>query len=171
VYPQELLEFLKLLEVDCTTVRHQQVQTIEESRKMRGHIPGVHTKNLFLRDAKKRFFLLVTEETTAIDLKIIGSKIGATGKLSFATAADLLGVLSVVPGAVSLLALVNDTDKKTTLVLDPALLKSSLVNCHPLSNEFTTSLSPEGILTFLSAIGLEPVLIPFHDRDRPASDH
>ena len=44
---------------------------------MRGDIPGIHTKNLFLRDGKKNYFLFVTDESADIHLKSLGRKIGA----------------------------------------------------------------------------------------------
>jgi Ala-tRNA(Pro) deacylase len=62
---------------------------------------------------------------------------------------------------VSLLAAVNDSEKRVTTVLDEALLKASLVNCHPLSNQFTTSLSPEGIVAFLSTTAHTPLYVSF----------
>jgi Ala-tRNA(Pro) deacylase len=50
-----------------------------------------------------------------------------------------------------------------TVVLDEALLKAPLVNCPPLSNQFTTSLSPEEINAFLSATAHVPLRISFVD--------
>jgi Ala-tRNA(Pro) deacylase len=64
---------------------------------------------------------------------------------------------------VSLLATVNDPEKRVTVVLEEALLKAPLVNCHPLSNQFTTSLSPEEINAFLSATAHVPLRISFVD--------
>ena len=71
--------------------------------------------------------------------------------------------LGVTPGSVSLLAAVNDPEKRVMVVLDEALMKAPLVNCHPLSNQFTTSLSPEEINAFLSATAHVPLQISYAD--------
>jgi Ala-tRNA(Pro) deacylase len=163
VRTREILSYLERLGIMAKTYEHAPVHTVDESRELRGNIPGVHTKNLFLRDSKKTFFLVVTDEATRINLKALGSRIGAKGGLSFGSPEALMQNLGVTPGSVSLLATVNDTEKRVTVVLDEALLKAPLVNCHPLSNQFTTSLSPEEINAFLSATGHVPLRISFVD--------
>jgi Ala-tRNA(Pro) deacylase len=160
---EEVLSYLDRHGIAAKTYEHLPVHTVEESRELRGNIPGVHSKNLFLRDSKRNFFLVVTNEETRINLKALGPRIGAKGGLSFGSQDALMEILGIAPGSVSLLAAVNDPEKRVTIVLDEALLKVSLVNCHPLSNEFTTSLSPEGIAAFLSATGHAPLYISFQD--------
>ena len=160
---REVLNYLERIGIMAKTYEHAAVHTVEESRELRGKIPGIHTKNLFLRDSKKKFFLVVTDEATQINLKALGPRIGAKGGLSFGSPEALMQNLGITPGSVSLLAAVNDSEKRVTVVLDEALLKAPLVNCHPLSNQFTTSLSPEGISAFLSATGHPPLHISFAD--------
>lgn len=160
---REVLNYLERIGIMAKTYEHAAVHTVDESRELRGNIPGIHTKNLFLRDSKKKFFLVVTDEATQINLKALGPRIGAKGGLSFGSPEALMQNLGVTPGSVSLLAAVNDSEKRVTVVLDEALLKAPLVNCHPLSNQFTTSLSPEGISAFLCATGHPPLHISFAD--------
>lgn len=149
----ELLEFLRQHGIQAQTFDHAPVHTVAESRELRGDIPGVHTKNLFLRDGKRRFFLVVTDENTPINLKALGPVIGAKGGLSFGSQDALLEHLGITPGAVSLLAVINDRQKQVTVVIDRALLEHAPINCHPLTNERTTSLTKEDIASFLSATG------------------
>jgi len=158
---EEVLSYLERHGIIAKTYEHAPVHTVDESRELRGNIPGVHTKNLFLRDSKKNFFLVVTDEKIRINLKVLGPRIGAKGRLSFGSPDVLMQTLGVTPGSVSLLAAVNDSEKRVTTVLDEALLKASLVNCHPLSNQFTTSLSPEGIVAFLSTTAHTPLYVSF----------
>jgi len=47
--PADLLAFLDRLEVPYSTVSHPPLFTVEQSRELRGTIPGGHTKNLFLK--------------------------------------------------------------------------------------------------------------------------
>ena len=160
---EDVLSYLERHGITARTYEHAPVHTVEESRELRGDIPGVHTKNLFLRDGKKRFFLVVVSEEMRVNLKALAPLIGARGGLSFGSPEALMEILGITPGSVSLLAAVNDVEKRVTVVLDDALLKASLVNCHPLSNQFTTSLSPEGIAAFLAATGHAPLHISFAD--------
>ena len=62
---------------------HKPLYTVEDSKNLRGKIEGAHSKNLFLRDQKKNFFLLSLLEDTQIDLKKIIQPLNSK-KLSFA---------------------------------------------------------------------------------------
>jgi Ala-tRNA(Pro) deacylase len=77
--------------------------------------PGIHIKNLYLRDRKKRNFLIVAQEDRVIDLKNLDQKIGCD-RLSFGSADRLFEMLGVRPGAVSPLTVINDSDYKVFAV-------------------------------------------------------
>lgn len=155
----KLLTYLKENAIAVQTHEHPPVHTVEESRALRGDIPGVHTKNLFLRDGKRRYYLFVTDEASTVQLKSLGKAIGAKGGLSFATAEALNEHLGIEPGSVSILALYNDTEKVVTPVIDNRLAGADLINCHPLVNSRTTSLTLAALFGFLSAIGREPTMV------------
>src|SRR3954464_8688667 len=90
----EILQYLTANGIRAQTIEHPAVHTVEESQRLRGDIPGRHTKNLFLRDSRKNFCLFLTDEDSAVDLKGLRSKIGAKGNLSLRSPqmlADLLG--------------------------------------------------------------------------------
>jgi Ala-tRNA(Pro) deacylase len=161
----ELLAYLERHEIQSITHEHPRVHTVDESRQLRGNIPGIHTKNLFLRDSKKTFFLVVADEAATVNLKDLHHKIGARGALSFGSPEMLLELLGVTPGSVSLLALVNDRDHKVVLAIDESLLAAETVNCHPLSNGRTTSLSGEGLLRFLSSTGHQHLRVSFEVKE------
>jgi Ala-tRNA(Pro) deacylase len=155
----QLLKYLENNRVNATTFEHPPVHTVEESRALRGDIPGIHTKNLFLRDGKKNYFLFVTNESANVQLKSLGRQIGAKGSLSFGSPEALMELLGILPGSVSLLAAINDTEKKVTIVIDRQLLLASAINCHPLTNTRTTSLSREGLAAFLTLTGHTPLYV------------
>jgi Ala-tRNA(Pro) deacylase len=159
VTSDELLLYLTQNGIQATTVEHPAVHTVEESRRLRGDIPGRHTKNLFLRDSKKTFFLAVMDEASTVDLKALRTKIAARGNLSFGTPEMLMELLGVTPGSVSLLGLINDKDNKVTAVIERRLLEAEYVNCHPLTNERTTSLSPAQVKAFLALVGHTPMIV------------
>jgi Ala-tRNA(Pro) deacylase len=155
----ELLAWLAANDIAATTFEHAPVHTVDESRALRGDIPGVHTKNLFLRDGKKNFFLFVTEESASINLKALAKRIGAKAGLSFGSPDALLAYLGITPGSVSVLAAINDTARKVMVVLDERLLQGSPINCHPLINSRTTSLTRQQLETFLDRLGRKPLYV------------
>ena len=118
--PETLFAFLDQLQIDYVMHRHRPLRTVEDSKVHRGEMPGRHIKNLYLRDRKKKNFLLVVEEDREIDLKNLHQKIGCD-RLSFGSADRLFEVLGVRPGAVSPLTLINDPNRIVRLLLDKAL--------------------------------------------------
>ena len=70
-------------------------------------------------------------------------------------------MLGVIPGAVTPLALINDTDLQINVVLDAAMMSLDLLNYHPLSNDATTAITPAGLLALLASFGHEPRLFDF----------
>jgi Ala-tRNA(Pro) deacylase len=162
----ELLKYLEDRGIAVKTFEHPPVHTVEESRALRGDIPGAHTKNLFLRDGKKRFFLLVTDESRAINLKALSKIIGAKGGLSFGSPDALMEMLGITAGSVSLLAMLNDPEQKVTVVIDDGLLSAEKINCHPLTNRRTTSLTRDDIAAFLAATGHSPMYVSLEEQDK-----
>jgi len=79
---ENLIKFLKDNNVEFKEYNHKPLFTVEESKKLRGEIIGNHTKNLFLKDKKKNFFLLSCSENKTIDLKKLRNPINANN-LSF----------------------------------------------------------------------------------------
>jgi Ala-tRNA(Pro) deacylase len=79
----ELFTYLADLGVKTTTRRHPPLFTVADSQALRGEIHGGHTKNLFLKDKKDRYFLVTVGEEAAVDLKQIHHLIGASSRVSF----------------------------------------------------------------------------------------
>lgn len=156
---------LEALGIACRTHEHPPLNTVEESQALRGDLPGGHIKNLFLRDKKRRMWLVTVDEERAVDLKALRRRIGAQGTLSFGSAELLMATLGVAPGAVTPFAVINDRAGAVTMVLDRAVLEHDPVNAHPLRNDRTTALAPGDLLRFLEAEGHAPRIIDFEDGD------
>lgn len=150
--PQQLLARLDELQIKATTHCHPPLRTVEESKALRGDLPGMHSKNLFLKDKKGQLWLVVACEDTPINLKELKDKIGSH-HLSFGKPELLQDVLGVIPGAVTPFALINDKEQQVNVVLDSKMMSQDLVNYHPLTNEMTTALQPEGLRNFIRACG------------------
>ena len=156
--PEDLLAYLTNLGVETKTIDHPPLFTVEDSRTLRGEIPGGHTKNLFVKDKKGRLFLLVLGEETLIDLKRAHEKIGAQGRVSFGSAELLEEVWGVKPGAVTPFGAINDRQGRVTVVLDEAMMRCERLNFHPLVNTRTTGLNSADLVKFLRATGHEPLI-------------
>jgi Ala-tRNA(Pro) deacylase len=154
--PADLFALLDRLGIAYRTVRHPPLFTVEQSRGLRGTIPGGHTKNLFLKDKKGTLFLVVALEDAAIELKGLHRRLGANGRFSFGSADLLRATLGVEPGAVTPFAAMNDTDRRVTVVLDAAMMAHDILNYHPLDNTMTTSIARADLVRLLEATGHVP---------------
>ena len=149
----QLIEFLRSLGIVVDPVAYPAHSTVEEGRALRGDMPGTFTKNLLLRDKKGRLFLVVAEETRSIDLRTLHAKIGASGRLGFASPDTVREILGVEPGAITPLALMHDTSHATRVVLDGKIMGDAQLNFHPLVNTQSVALSPAELIRFIAATG------------------
>lgn len=156
--PQDLYEILQSLDIAYEIYDHAPVFTVAESAQLKASIPGVHCRNLFLRDKKKKMFLVVAANETAIDLKELEKMIGSA-RLSFGSADRLMEHLGIYPGAVCPFTTVNDKDHQVQVVLDAHMMEADLVAYHPLDNAKTITLSPADLLKFFAHTGHEPQIL------------
>jgi len=157
-----LLASLDALGLAHTTVDHAPVYTVEEARRLTGHLVGVHTKNLFLRNRKGRMWLVTLLADRAVDLRDLGARIGA-GRVSFASERRLAEHLGLRPGSVTPFAVVNDRAGAVELWIDEAVLAGPTVWVHPLTCDRSTGIAPGDLLRWAEAIGREVHLLSFEE--------
>jgi len=157
---EALFAFLDRHGIAHSTLEHPAVFRVEEGQEIKAALPGAHTKNLFLKDAKDQLWLISAVGETRIDLKALPGTIGSA-RLSFGREELLFEALGVRPGSVTLFALINDPGHRVRLVLDKALFAHETVNFHPLTNTGTTAVSRDGMAAFLAALGVEPQIVDF----------
>jgi len=155
---QDLFEHLARLGILTETVEHEAVFTVQESARLERTLPGGHTKNLFLKDKKDRLFLLVALSRARIDLKNL-HRILDSDRLSFGRPELLLEVLGVPAGSVTPFALINDTQRRVTVILDADMMRQERLNYHPLENTATTNIAREDLLRFIRACGHTPRIL------------
>jgi Ala-tRNA(Pro) deacylase len=160
--PTDLFAFLDRLGIAHSTVDHPPLFTVEESRALRGKIPGGHTKNLFLKAKTGALFLVVALEDARIDLKRLHQRL-ETGRFSFGSAELMQDVLGVTPGAVTPVAAINDTRRTVTVILDAAMMRHETLNYHPLDNSRTTAIGRDDLVRFLEATGHPPRVLAVSD--------
>ena len=156
----DLIAFFDAHGVDHDTTDHAAVFRVGEGEGIKDDIPGAHTKNLFLKDAKGRLWLISAQDDTQIDLKRLHTVIGSA-RLSFGSAELMEEVLGVTPGSVTAFALINDVEHRATFVLDRRLAEAERVNFHPMTNSATTGVSQAGFAKFLQALGITPLIVDF----------
>lgn len=155
----ELFAFLDHLGIAHRTIEHPPLATVEAAMAIWGGMSGGFAKNLFVKDKKSRLFLITLRKDASLDLKHIQPAVGASGRVSFCSADQLMEHLGVLPGSVTPFGVINDTMGAVTVVLEKALLELDPVHVHPLENTATTAVSADGLLAFLRATGHEPLVV------------
>ena len=150
--PDSLMATLDEAGITYSVHEHPPLRTVEDSKVHRGQMDGAHVKNLYLRDRKKKNHLIVAQEDRDIDLKALPGMIGAD-RLSFGSADRLFEFLGVRPGAVSPFTLINDPDHRVKLTIDASLMESEMLFFHPLVNDLTLGVTPDGLRRFLQITG------------------
>ncbi|MCJ7589081.1 MAG: prolyl-tRNA synthetase associated domain-containing protein [Candidatus Aminicenantes bacterium] len=150
---RRVYEVLDALNIRYIRFEHPPVFTVEEAREHWKDVPGVHCKNLFLRNYKgNRHFLVVLEASKRADLKALSLKLG-TDRVSFGSDERLRRCLGLTPGSVSPFGLINDAKKEVEVVLDEDLKQADSVCFHPNVNTSTLNLSYADFERFLGWTG------------------
>ncbi|XP_030627318.1 prolyl-tRNA synthetase associated domain-containing protein 1 [Chanos chanos] len=161
----ELETCLKSLNIEAVSVEHPEVFTVEEMMPHVQHLSGAITKNLFLKDKKKKGLWLVSvRHDRQVNLNDLAKKLGVgSGNLRFAEEAAMLEKLKVGQGCATALALFCDKDQSVKFVLDSDLVNGGheRVYFHPMTNAATMGLKPDDFLKFLKETGHEPILQTF----------
>tara|TARA_B100000965_G_scaffold232360_1_gene194556 strand:+ start:6300 stop:6818 length:519 start_codon:yes stop_codon:yes gene_type:complete len=151
---QNLLTLLSENQINYELFEHEAFYTVEESSKLKTemNMKGAHTKNLFLRDKKRNFFLISCLDNREVDLKEIKNLISCQGNLSFGSPDYLFEKLGVKPGSVSPYSLVNNIDKDVIFYLDKEITEFELCNFHPLENTKTIQVLTKEFISFIKTL-------------------
>lgn len=156
--PQDIFNVFNELGINYTLHHHPPIFTVAEGEHLKEDIPGLHCRNLFLRDKKKNSFLVVAANETEIDLKKLPDLIDS-GRLSFGSSDRLWEMLGIRPGSVNPFTIINDPDKTVKIVLDAKMMDAEIVNYHPMDNAMTVGLSPKDLLKFIEYCGHTPHIV------------
>ena len=113
----EILQYLTDKQIPFTKYEHEPIFSVEEGDK--SNLPNREKviRNLFLCDAKKKNFYLVSLFVHKnINLKELSEKIPSK-RLSFAKQETMEQMLEVKPGSVTPLAILNNKDKNILMIL------------------------------------------------------
>ncbi len=110
---------------------HERADNMEACNEIDAILGVVICKNLFLCNRQKtKYYLLMMPGGKKFKTKELSAQINSA-RLSFAEADAMLEYLDIEPGAVSIMGLMNDREKKVRLLIDEDVLKDEYVGCHP----------------------------------------
>lgn len=145
----ETLELLDRAGIAYELYEHEAVFTVAEA--VAAGIPHreLGAKNLFLRDDKHRsYYLVCLPDEKNVWLREIQERLGSR-RLSFASEKDLRSMLGLVPGAVTPLGALNDTERRVEVVIDQALVDAGRLTVHPCDNTATVLLATADLIALL----------------------
>jgi len=153
---QDLLAFLDGHGFTYERLEHPAVFTCAEADLHHAGIEAVSTKNLFLCDKKgRRFFLAVTACEKTVRLDELAAQLGVS-HLRFGSEENLLRLLGVTRGSVTMMGLVNDTSQQVELWIDADIWQGRRFLSHPLVNTATLVLGKTELERFFEVTGHIP---------------
>lgn len=144
---KNLYEILEKLKIPYSEIEHEKVCTVEQAQRIKSRIDGVGCKNLFLTDKKGKYILAILKDSKKADMKKL-ARISAAGRLSFAGDAELKNILNLERGSVTPLGIINDTERKVTILIDRELESEKLL-LHPDRNTKTISMQCGDLIKFI----------------------
>ena len=153
-------DLLDRLGVEYLRTDHAPATTMEVCKEIDRVLDVLICKNLLICNRKQtRFYLLMMPGDKPFKTKDLSAQLGVA-RLSFGSEDFMEQFLGLHPGSVSVLGLMNDTDKQVRLVIDEEVLRDEYVGCHPCQNTSSIKLRTEDLLhKFLPAVGHESTVV------------
>ena len=153
-------EYLDRLAVPYRRVDHETAATMELCREIEKTLGCPICKNLLLTNRQQTdFYLLLMEGDKVFKTKYLSKALGCS-RLSFATDAQMLELVDITPGSLSVLGLMNDPGNRVRLVIDRPVLEQPEIGFHPCLNTSTLAVSMADFREkLLPALGHEPTVV------------
>lgn len=134
-------------------VEHEAVFTMEGMAALELPFAREVVKNLFLRDDKKRaYYLVVMPEDKPANLKELRRSLESR-PLRFASEDDLDAILGLRAGAVTPFGVLNDEERRVTVVFDEELREYAGLGVHPNDNTATLHVALGDLLAVIEEHG------------------
>ena len=153
-------DYLDKLNITYRRVDHAPAMTMEDCIAVDEVLGVVMCKNLFLCNRQKTdFYLLLMPGDKPFRTKELSAQLGVS-RLSFGDAVDMERLLGLLPGAVSVMGLINDSEGRVRLLIDKDLLNTDEIGCHPCVNTSSIAFSMNDLLQkVLPATGHTPTAV------------
>ena len=153
-------DYLDKLGIAYRRVDHAAAETMEACAEIDRTLGVTMCKNLFLCNRQKTdFYLLLMPGDKPFRTKELSGQLGVA-RLSFGSAEDMEARLGLLPGSVSVMGLINDTEGQVRLLIDKDLMGAAEIGCHPLVNTSSLAFSMRELLEkVLPATGHTPTVV------------
>lgn len=153
-------DFLDRLGIRYQRVDHAVAMTMEACREIDEALQAVICKNLFLCNRQEtEFYLLMLSGEKRFKTKEFSSQIGVS-RLSFAPERYMEELLDLTPGSVSVLGLMNDSQRRVRLCVDEEVLRGEEIACHPCINTSSIKFATRDLLEkFIPATGHDMTIV------------
>ncbi|TCL08040.1 Ala-tRNA(Pro) deacylase [Shimia isoporae] len=151
--------------LDFVLYEHVPLRTVEDAKSVEAAMivegeKAFRVKNLYLRDKKKRNYLVTLEQDREIDLKALGTQL-EVGNLSFGSADRLMQNLGIRPGAVTPLAMINGVENGVRFFIDSAVRHADRIYMHPLVNDRTIAMDVSALWQVFDRLGVQVETLDF----------
>ena len=159
-------EFLDRLGVPYRRADHEPAATMELCREIEKSLGCPICKNLLLTNRQQTdFYLLLMEGDKVFKTKYLSKALGCA-RLSFATDEQMLELVDITPGSLSVLGLMNDPARKVRLVIDKPVLEQPEIGFHPCLNTSTLAVSMGDFTgSILPALGHELTVVELPEEE------
>lgn len=153
---QEIYDFIKSKNIWHEITEHKAVFNMNELSEIEVPYPEYDSKNLFVRDDKKRnYYLITVKGDKRVDLKEFRRQ-NNTRPLSFASEQELMSIMNLIAGSVTPLGMLNDKELKVAFYLDKDFLNGKqIIGIHPNENTATLWLKVEDLISIIKEHGNE----------------
>lgn len=155
-------DFLDKLGVQYQRIDHEAAMTMEACEEIDRALGDNTTicKNLFLCNRQETdFYLLLMPGDKPFKTKNLSAQIHSA-RLSFAKPEYMEKYLDITPESVSVLGLMNDSEKKVQLLIDEDVMKEPYFGCHPCINTSSLKFTTEDLMQkIIPALEHEPVTV------------
>ncbi|MBO4418732.1 MAG: prolyl-tRNA synthetase associated domain-containing protein [Oscillospiraceae bacterium] len=159
-------EFLNRLGLSYRRADHEAAATMELCREIEKSLGCPICKNLLLTNRQQTdFYLLLMEGDKVFKTKYLSKALGCA-RLSFATDEQMMELVDITPGSLSVLGLMNDPEKRVRLVIDKPVLEQPEIGFHPCLNTSTLAVSMADFREkILPALGHEATVVELPEEE------
>lgn len=154
----ETYQYLTEQNITYEVTEHKAVFNMEELDSVNLPYPEWDAKNLFVRDDKKRnYYLITVKGNKRVDLKQFRKRYSLRA-LSFASADELFLIMNLLPGSVTPLGVLNDTECKVHFYLDMEF-SGNKIGIHPNDNTSTVWMQADDLMKLIQKHGNEALFV------------
>jgi len=155
-----LKDYLLKYNITYKVHEHEAIFTVEQGKNNKDiqKIPGVRTKNLFLKDNEGKFYLVCLPGEKKLDMKKLKSELNVKN-LEFASPEELKSELNLTPGSVSIFGMINSKTKSTTLIIDKEVWDAEIIGSHPNINTETLEIKNKDLKKYIDSLNCSKLIL------------